>query len=111
MCIRDRIYLMDEEGRLLRKLTDNDVDDAVSRWSPDGNHVIYQSEGERGNWEICVMDLRTGKERRITQGEDWYVEPAWQPRHSTVGVNPLVDFRITWGWIKGETLKKRRSRR
>jgi TolB protein len=95
------IYLMDANGGRLTRLTDNEVDDAVSRWSPDGNQIAYQFESETGNWTLALMDADGKHQRLIMPRLSWDTEPAWAPPgYNSVPVNPSGKYRIIWGEIK-----------
>lgn len=46
-------------------------------WSPDGRELAYVSARDGGE-HVYVVDVATGRERRLTRGEESF-EPAWSP--------------------------------
>jgi Tol biopolymer transport system component/DNA-binding winged helix-turn-helix (wHTH) protein len=62
---RTQIYLVDSEGRNLRRLSD-DYRDGVPSWSRDGN-AVYFASNRSGNWQVWRREISTGKETQITQ--------------------------------------------
>jgi Tol biopolymer transport system component len=82
------IYVMDADGRNVRRLTSAMSDEEDPAWSPDGSRIAFV----RGNdltlggvayitscsSEIYVMDADGGKEINLTQGQGG-TDPAWSP--------------------------------
>ena len=59
----NEIYLMAFPGVLGDtlvevQLTHNEVDEAVSEWSPDGTKLAFSSTRD-GSWEIYILDVET----------------------------------------------------
>ena len=48
-------------------------------WSPDGKRLAYVQPGARGDSDICILDLDTGKTRQLTGQAGINTEPAWSP--------------------------------
>ncbi len=48
-------------------------------WSPDGRKLAFVLGDRRGNTDIMVMDLATGRARRLTDGMGINTEPCWNP--------------------------------
>jgi Tol biopolymer transport system component len=61
-----QIYLIDSEGRNLRRLSSDDYVDVVPSWSRDGKSLYFASK-RSGNLQVWRREVSTGKERRITQ--------------------------------------------
>ena len=60
------IYLMDDDGSNVERLTDPAFYDTRPRWFPDGRQVLFQRDHSRGNGseenaEFYILDLKTGK--------------------------------------------------
>ena len=65
---RDRnyeIYVMDDDGKNQRNITNHPDRDLAPSWSPDGTRIAFMSERE-GNGEIYVMDADGANQRNIT---------------------------------------------
>ncbi len=67
------------------QLTENDADDSVPDWSPDGRKIAFSSTRD-GNWEIYVMDVEISPENAqagdiqpLTNDEGDDLSPAWSP--------------------------------
>jgi Tol biopolymer transport system component len=75
---RYEIYVMHVDGSGLRQLTDNDANDWMSRWSPDGTKIAFSSQRDR-NLEIYVMRADGSDQRRLTDhnAEDGWA--SWSP--------------------------------
>lgn len=48
-------------------------------WSPDGKQILFVQGDRRGNCDVVVMDLATGRVRRLTDGNCINTEPCWNP--------------------------------
>lgn len=72
------IFRMANDGRLLRQLTQNSVEDQMPRWSPDGKWIAFMSLRD-GNPEIYRMRTNGRDVLRLTHNQwgDW--EPRWSP--------------------------------
>jgi len=72
------IYVMDADGKNIRRLTDDSSADLGPAWSPDGRRIAFCSWRD-GNGEMYVMDADGKNVRNLTKHpmSDW--EPAWSP--------------------------------
>ena len=61
-----------------RQLTDNMAHDASPAWSPDGQHIAFETNRD-GNMEIYVMNADGSGVKRITDNSYADVLPSWQP--------------------------------
>jgi len=69
------VYVADADGRNVRRLTGEGFA-AIPSWSPDGGSLAYvRAEADRPRvWNLWVMNLATGQERRLTSyryGQPW----------------------------------------
>ncbi len=71
------VWLMLAGGFNPRRLTSHPSDTAPA-WSPDGRQIAFVS-ARSGNWELYVVDLATGQERRLTDHPAADVAPVWSP--------------------------------
>jgi Tol biopolymer transport system component len=49
------------------------------RWSPDGHTLAFQCSDGTTDWEICTLDLNTGRREQLTRGQGISTRPAWSP--------------------------------
>ncbi len=58
---------------------------AEPSWSPDGNQIVFASNAD-GNYELFVLDLRTGSTARLTQTlyPVQNLDPAWSPTGTAI---------------------------
>ena len=59
------IYLVDLNGKIIKKLTDTPGYDAEGTLSPDGKQMIFTST-RNGDLDLYVMNLKTGQTKQIT---------------------------------------------
>lgn len=72
------IYVIDTNGKNLRRLTDDPVAAHSATWSPNGRAFAYVSF-QHGKGEIYVMDLNRNETRRLTNHPASDNHPAWSP--------------------------------
>lgn len=48
-------------------------------WSPDGKRLAFVEGDRRGNTDILVLDIASGRVRRLTDGNGINTEPSWNP--------------------------------
>ena len=75
------IYLMELPGGKLFQLTDHPHVDYFPRFSPEGQRIVFArsrekwvSERKPEPWDVYVLDLKSGKERRVAE---WGSNPQW----------------------------------
>ena len=69
----ERIYPMSGETAVLV---------SSPTWSPDGRRLAFVLGDRRGNTDIMVLDMPTGRARRLTDGMGINTEPCWNPSGS-----------------------------
>ena len=70
--------MMDADGSNQTRLTFNPAVDAVSRWSPDGSKILYESDRD-GNHEIYVMNADGSDQTRLTFSSALDLSGSWSP--------------------------------
>jgi TolB protein len=74
------IWIMNADGTDQRQLTDNEVDDRGSAWSPDSRHLLYSVTAvDRRNSDLWLMDVTTGTARQLTALPGHEYAPIWSP--------------------------------
>lgn len=83
------IYISNEDGKGVRRITTHRAIDVSPTWSPDGNHIAFVSD-RTGKPQIYVMDTSGGNTRQVTSG-DYSTDPSWSPDPS---VNRIAFVRV-----------------
>ena len=58
------IYIIDDNGENLRRLTDHPARDRLPAWLPDGRHILFSSDRDRAN-HLYTMDLAGKNIKRV----------------------------------------------
>jgi polyisoprenoid-binding protein YceI len=53
--------------------------DSEPRWSPDGRRIAVSAFGGAGNDDVAVIDVASGRFRRLATGPGYQHSPAWSP--------------------------------
>jgi Tol biopolymer transport system component len=72
------IYTMKDDGRDVRRVTEDPAADAQPDWAPDGRRIAYRSRST-GQYEIYTVSAKGGMPQRITTaGPAYYsTQPSW----------------------------------
>ncbi len=78
------LYVMNALGRNIRRLTNNQANNASPSWSPDGQEIVFASDyNDAYGIFIMPVDCSSTFETcatRITPIDDyWYATPSWSP--------------------------------
>lgn len=74
------LFLINSDGTGKKRLTYSLTRDGHAKFSPDGNHVIFNSRrDEPGGYEIYEMDIVSGQTNRLTTFEGWDTYPDISP--------------------------------
>jgi TolB protein len=60
----DEIYVLPADGGPSINVTNHPAEDRYPAWSPDGQHLAFQSNRD-GNWEIYSLALETKQLTRL----------------------------------------------
>ena len=78
------IYVMNQKGRDIRRLTNQKADSLIGCWSPDGKQIAFTSNRDYEphdvtNLDLYLMNADGSEPRRLTQSEGQKNCPSWSP--------------------------------
>lgn len=76
-----QIFLMSAMGGGAKRVTFQGKYNQTPRWSPraDKPQIAFTGRDERGVFDIFILDVKTGKVDRLTQGHGSNLDPTWSP--------------------------------
>lgn len=69
-------------------------------WSPDGQRLVFKTDTEPFEANLCVLDLRTGLVAELTADPWWDEMPAWSPDGRSVVFMSTRGGEWTWGLFR-----------
>jgi len=69
-------------------------------WSPDGTRVVFKSDTDPFEADICVVDVRTGVVAKLTEDPWWDEAPSWTPDGDHVVFMSTRGGDWTWGFFR-----------
>ncbi|AJR23912.1 PD40 domain-containing protein [Sphingobium fuliginis] len=88
------LYLMSSKGGVPENLTKDAALDADPAWSPDGQSIVYTSDKGGGLPQLWIRDLRTGKDRKLTDMDTQPLGAAWSHDGGRIA---FLDVDGRWG--------------
>lgn len=77
------IYIMDDDGSNIQRLTNNTIYDSEPRWSPNGKYIAFVREQERitneQNVDLFIMNIDGTKVQKLTTYTGIDINPTWSP--------------------------------
>lgn len=77
------VYILDTDGKILRRCTTSSAEDLSPSWSPDGSQIAFVSD-RAGGPQIFVMNSDCSNQRRVTMRGNYNVSPDWSPDGSRI---------------------------
>ncbi len=73
------LYLMTPNGKILKRLTNNEGANISSSWAPDGKRFAFVSD-RSGSPQIYIMNMKSKRVRRLTYEGNENTTPSWSPK-------------------------------
>lgn len=73
------LYLLDRNGAVIKRLTEDPGIEVSPAWSPDGKQIVFVSD-RSGSPQVFALDLQSGKSRRVTYSGSYNTSPEWSPK-------------------------------
>ena len=88
------IYVMEDNGNNVRRVTSPDYYDVNPRWFPDGKRILFERDLSRGdggvfNAEFYIIDAKGRNEHRFMENHPTDLYPALSPDGTQVAFNSL----------------------
>lgn len=77
------IYIVDLQGKIVRRCTESNSEDLSPAWSPDGRQIAFVSD-RAGGPQIFVMNRDCSNPHRVTMRGEYNVRPDWSPDGSRI---------------------------
>jgi Tol biopolymer transport system component/polyisoprenoid-binding protein YceI len=74
-----KISIMRTDGSGVRQFAGTPTSDSEPRWSPDGRSIAVSAYGGPSNDDVAVIDVGSGRFRRLTHAPGYEDSPAWSP--------------------------------
>ncbi|MEX0290051.1 MAG: TolB family protein [Flavobacteriaceae bacterium] len=76
---RSNIFLLNEQGKIIKQLTNSDKRSTYPKWSKNGKEIVYFSRKETNNQddEIYKLNVENGQEVRLTNWPKHNFCPSW----------------------------------
>lgn len=84
---KNNIYVMNDNGSRVRRLTDTQFNIGAPRWSPDGSQIAFHMDlhstdpdpRKPQQYDIFIMNADGSNQRRLTDHPKLDVAPSWSP--------------------------------
>lgn len=104
------VFVVNRDGKNLRKIADSEANDGGPAWSPDGNKLIFTSNRAARKSELYLYNFSTDEIRRLTFNSFSESAPSWSPDGRYIAfeskrdkIDDIYLFDTTTGEIKNIT--------
>jgi TolB protein len=87
------LYLLDGNGKVIRRLTSDPGIEVSPSWSPDGRQIVFVSD-RSGSPQLYLLEVATSKSRRLTYSGSYNTAPAWSPKGDKIAYTGRVGRRF-----------------
>jgi TolB protein len=87
------LFLLDRNGNMIRRLTEDSGIEVSPSWSPDGRQIVFVSD-RSGSPQLYILDMGNGKSRRLTYSGGYNTTPDWSPRGDRIAYTGRVGRRF-----------------
>jgi TolB protein len=87
------LYLLDGNGKIIRRLTSDPGLEVSPSWSPDRKQLVFVSD-RSGSPQLYILDIASGKSRRLTYSGSYNTAPAWSPKGDRIAYTGRVGRRF-----------------
>jgi TolB protein len=87
------LYLLDADGKVIRRLTSDPGIEVSPAWSPDSRQIVFVSD-RSGSPQLYILEVASGKTRRLTYGGSYNTAPAWSPKGDRIAYTGRVGRRF-----------------
>ena len=83
--IKSEIYMMNDDGSQVRRLTNDLLYNGTPRWSPDGRTITFHTDlhsaggGKGQQYDLFIMNADGSNQRNLTQHPALDIKPSWSP--------------------------------
>jgi TolB protein len=76
-----QIFVMPASGGTPKRLTFQGKYNQTPRWNPrsDKQQIAFTGRDERGVFDVFILDVKSGRIDRVTQGKGSNLDPTWSP--------------------------------
>jgi TolB protein len=76
-----QVYVMPAGGGAAKRVTFQGKYNQTPRWSPraDKPQIAFTGRDERGVFDVFILDVKSGRIDRLTQGKGSNLDPTWSP--------------------------------
>ena len=87
------LFVYHPESIPLTRITNSEGDDIDPEFSPDGSQIAYASN-KNGQWDIYILEIKTGNETRLTDTPEYDGAPTWSPDGQWIAFESYINYNL-----------------